>query len=32
MVLLGVEAQLQARFGQFGDSGNRDARSVHGLR
>ena len=32
MVLLGFEAQLQARFGPFGDSVNLDARSVHGLR
>ena len=32
MVLLGDEAQLQARFGPFGDSVNLDARSVHGLR
>ena len=31
MVLLGVEAQLQAHFGLFGDSANLDARSVHGL-
>ena len=29
MLLLGDEAQLEARFGPFGDS---DARSVHGLR
>ena len=26
MVLLGVEAQLDARFGPFGDSANLDAR------
>ena len=32
MVLLGDEAQLEARFGSFGDSPNLDARSVHGLR
>ena len=32
MVLLGVEAQLQAHFGLFGDSANLDARSAHGLR
>ena len=32
MVLLGDEAQLKARFGPFGDSGNIDARWVHGLR
>ena len=32
MVLLGDEAQLEARFGPFGDSANIDARSVHGLR
>ena len=31
MVLLGVEAQLEARFGPFGHSANLDARSVHGL-
>ena len=31
MVLLGDEAQLEARFGPFGDSANLDARSVHGL-
>ena len=30
--LLGDEAQLEARFGPFGDSANLDARSVHGLR
>ena len=32
MVLLGDEAQLKARFGRFGDSGNLDAGWVHGLR
>ena len=32
MVLLGDEAQLEARFGSFGDSANLDTRSVHGLR
>jgi len=32
MVLLGDEAQLEARFGLFGDSANLDARSVHALR
>ena len=32
MILLGDEAQLEARFGPFGDSANLDARSVHGLR
>ena len=31
MVLLGDEAQLEARFGPFVDSVNLDARSVHGL-
>jgi hypothetical protein len=31
MVLLGDEAQLEARFGLFGDSANPDARLVHGL-
>ena len=31
MVLLGDEAQLKARIGLFGDSGNIDARWVHGL-
>ena len=30
MVLLGDEAQLEARFGPFGDSANLDARLVHG--
>ena len=32
MVLLVDEAQLDARFGPFGDSVNLDAISVHGLR
>ena len=32
MVLLGDEAQLEARFGSFGDSANLDTRLVHGLR
>jgi hypothetical protein len=32
MVLLGDEAQMDARFGLFGDSANLDARLVHGLR
>jgi len=32
MVLQGDEAQLEARFGPFGDSANLDVRSVHGLR
>ena len=31
MVLLGDEAQLEARFGPFGQSANLDARSMHGL-
>jgi hypothetical protein len=31
MVLLGDEAQLEARFGPFRDSANLDARLVHGL-
>jgi hypothetical protein len=31
MVLLGDEAQVDARFGPFGDSANVDARQVHGL-
>jgi hypothetical protein len=31
MVLIGDEAQLEARFGPFGDSANLDARQVHGL-
>ena len=32
MVLLHDEAQVEARFGLFGDSAILDARSVHGLR
>ena len=32
MVLLGDEAELEARFGPFGVSANLQARSVHGLR
>ena len=32
MVLLGDKAQLEARFGLFGDSDNLDARLAHGLR
>ena len=32
MVLLGDEAQEQARFGLFRDSANLDARYVHDLR
>jgi hypothetical protein len=32
MVLLGDEAELEARFGPFGDSANLDAREVHSLR
>jgi hypothetical protein len=31
MVLLGEEAQVDARFGLFGDSANLDARLVHYL-
>jgi hypothetical protein len=31
MVLLGDEAQLEARFGPFRDRANLDARLVHGL-
>jgi len=31
MVLLGEEAQVEAWFGQFGDSANLGARYVHGL-
>jgi hypothetical protein len=31
MVLVGDEAQVDARFGWFGDSANLDARYVHGL-
>jgi hypothetical protein len=32
MVLLGYEAQLEARFGLFGDSANPDASEMLGLR
>ena len=32
MVPLGDEAQVEARFGPYGDSANLDARLVHGLR
>jgi hypothetical protein len=32
MVLLGDEAQAEARFSLFGDSANLDARWMHGLR
>ena len=32
MVQLGDEAQLKDHFGPFGDSGNIDAKWVHGLR
>jgi hypothetical protein len=32
MVLLGDEAEVDARFGLFEDSANLDARLVHGLR
>jgi hypothetical protein len=32
MVLLGDEAQVDARFGLFRHSANLDARLVHGLR
>ena len=32
MIHLGDEAQLEARFGPFGDSANLDARLVNGLR
>jgi hypothetical protein len=32
MRLLGDEAQVEARFGPFGDSATLGARSVHGLR
>ena len=32
MVLLGDEAQVDARFGLFGESANLDASFVHGLR
>jgi hypothetical protein len=31
MVLFGDEAQVDARFGPFGDSSNLDARLVHGF-
>jgi hypothetical protein len=31
MVLLGYEAQVEARFGPFGDSAKLDARYVHGF-
>jgi hypothetical protein len=31
MVLLGDEAQVEARFGPFGDSANLDTRVVHSL-
>jgi len=31
MALLGDEAQVEARFGPFGDSANLDARRVHRL-
>ena len=31
MVLLGDEAQVEVRFGPFGNSANLDARQVHGL-
>jgi hypothetical protein len=32
MGLLGDEAQVEARFGTFGDGATLDARLVHGLR
>jgi hypothetical protein len=32
MVLLGDEAELEARFGPFGDSANLNARQVHSFR
>jgi hypothetical protein len=32
MVLLGDEAQVETRFGPFGDSANLNERYVHGLR
>jgi hypothetical protein len=32
MVLLGDEAQVEARFGLFGDSANLDTRWMYGLR
>jgi len=31
MVLLAEEAQVEARFGLFGDSANLDAKLLHGL-
>jgi hypothetical protein len=31
MTLLGWEAQVEAHFNPFGDSGNLDVRYVHGL-
>jgi hypothetical protein len=31
MVLPGDDAQVDARFGPFGDSANLDVRQVHGL-
>jgi hypothetical protein len=31
MVLLGYLAQVETRFGPFGDSANLDGRQVHGL-
>jgi hypothetical protein len=32
MVVLGDEAQMEARFSSFGDCANPDSRLVHGLR
>jgi hypothetical protein len=32
MVLLGDEAQVEARFDSFGDTANLDGTQVHGLR
>jgi hypothetical protein len=32
MVLLGDDAEVEARFGPFRDSANLDARSMHSLR
>ena len=32
MVLLGDEAQVEARFGLFGDTTNLDTRQVQGMR
>jgi hypothetical protein len=32
LVLLGDEAQMEARFDSFGDCANLDSRYVHGLR